>query len=345
MKVEDPTLLEPIEIKTLDEARAALNRPRGSFEEWLDCARIFSKLNMWDELEKASIRALESAIRRPLKQGMLKEAAERFAAGALKEPRNLDDLQRNCKEASEALNEFTTLLNENSARLKSYFDSVIEALDEITLLLTEGSPQALTAISSRLRKRLGRADLAITVATVAIKNDPQQYAAFTTRGAAHSELSHYDQALTDFLFAEDDAQSRPFAIAGHTKLLIRQSEFRAAMEIGWELLKTGSKRKTILFLLAAAAKGAGEEEKFKWLVNEAEALPDVVAGSGRVLLTKQAIRILIENKQFDVAEKLLGQYATMVSGPRFITLQKELTDARMFDSKLQQPLQIVPANA
>lgn len=342
--MEDPTLLEPIEIKTLDEARAALKRPRGSFEEWLDCARIFSKLKMWDELEKASIRALESAMRRPLKQVQLKEAAERFAAGALKEPRNLDDLQRNCKEASEALGEFTTLLNENSSRLKTYFDSVIEALDEITLLLADGSPQALTAISSRLRKRLGRADLAVTVATVAIKNDPQQFAAFTTRGAAYSELSHYDKALTDFLFAEDDAQSRPFAIAGHTKLLIRQSEFRAAMEIGWELLKTGSKRKAILFLLAAAAKGAGEEDRFKWLVNEAEALPDVVAGSGKVLLTKQAIKILIENKQFDIAEKLLVQYATIASGPNFVSMQKELSDARKIDSKVQQLLQDDPAH-
>lgn len=343
--MEDPTLLEPIEIKTLDEARAALKRPRGSFEEWLDCARIFSKLKMWDELEKASIRALESATRRPLKKVLLKEAAERFAAGALKEPNNMDDLQRNCKEASQTLTEFSKLVNENSSKLKTYFDSVIEALDEITLLLADGSPQALTSISSRLRTKLGRADLAVSVATVAIRTDPLQFAAFTTRGAAYSELSHYDNALTDFLFAESNTQSRSFAIAGHTKLLIRQSDFMTALEIGWELLTTIAKRKSILFLLAAAAKGAGDEEKFKWLVNEAEALPDVVAGSGRVLLTRQAIRVLIENKQFDVAEKLLVQYAEIASGPRFIAMQKELFEARKIDSNLQQPLKLDPWKA
>ncbi len=325
--VDTQTLLEPIAIKTVDEAREALKRPRGSFEEWLECARIFSANKLWSELEKSAQKALESATRRPLKPTLLKEAAMRFAAGSLRDFHSKEEFRRNCEDTSATLNEFNGLLNKDSERFRTYFESVIEALDEIALLLADGSPHALTSISSKLRKRLGRADLAVTVANVAINTDPKQYAAFTTRGAAFSELSEYEKALNDFKFAESDSQSRPFAIAGHTKLLIRQSEYSAAIKLGWELLKTGKKRKSILFLLAAAAKGAGDEERFKWLISEAELLPDVAPGSGRVLLTRQAIRILIENRQFDVAAKLLLQYAEITSEGRYKALQKELLAA------------------
>ena len=330
--MSEPTILEPISITTIEEANQALKRAKGSFEEWLECARIFSANRMWSELEKAAHKALESATRRSLKVTLLKEAAMRFAAGSLKEFHSKEEFKQNCEETSAALSEFNALLNRDSERFKTYFESVIEALDEISLLLADGTPQALTSISSRLRKRLGRADLAVTVATVAIKIDPNQFAAFTTRGAAFSELSEYERALSDFLFAESDKQSRPFALAGHTKLLIRQSNFSDAISIGWELLKTGREKKSILFLLAAAAKGAGDDDKFKWLVKEAEALPEVVPGSAKVLLTKQAIRILIENKQFEVADKLLEQYSEIASQSRYKALRKEYLEAKRFQS-------------
>lgn len=326
--MSDPTILDPISIKTVDEANQALKRAKGSFEEWLECARIFSANRMWDQLEKAAQKALESATRRPLKATLLKEAAMRFAAGSLKEFHTKEEFKQNCEETSDSLSEFNALLNKDSESFKTYFESVIEALDEISLLLADGSPQALTSISSRLRKRLGRADLAVAVANVAINIDSKEYAAFTTRGAAFSELSEYERALSDFLFAEGDKQSRPYAIAGHTKLLIRQSHFRDAIDVGWELLKSGKNKKSILFLLAAAAKGAGDEEKFKWLVKEAESLTEVIPGSGKVLLTKQAIKILIENKQFDVADKLLVQYSEIASENRYKALRKEYLEAK-----------------
>ena len=74
--------------------------------------------------------------------------------------------------------------------------------------------------------------------------------------------------------------------------------------------------------------GAGDEEKFKWLVKEAESLTEVIPGSGKVLLTKQAIKILIENKQFDVAGKLLVQYSEIASEIRYKALLKEYLEAK-----------------
>jgi hypothetical protein len=211
--------------------------------------------------------------------------------------------------------------------MKTYFDSVIEALDEITILLADGSPQALVSIASKLRKRVGRPDLSIIVAGVALQLDSEQFAAHTTRGSAFTEMEEFGKALNDFSIAEKDPKCRPYAIAGHTKLLITQGDFHYALEIGSELLKRKHSR-PLLYMLAAAAKGAGDENKFNWLVKQAEALPDVPPGTGKILLLRQSIRILIENKQFDIAEALVAQLAEIDKPARIKTLQAQIGKAK-----------------
>ncbi len=316
-------LLEPLEISTVSEAIAALERRKGSFEEWLDCARIFSANRMWDELEKSALRAMEAATNRPIRPILLNEAAMRFAAGSLKSFSSKSEFRDNCDETISTLKEFSKLFPNESDRLKTYFDSVIEALDEITILLADGSPQALVSIASKLRKRVGRPDLSIIVAGVALQLDSEQFAAHTTRGSAFTEMEEFGKALSDFSIAEKDPKCRPYAIAGHTKLLITQGDFRYALEIGSELLKRKHSR-PMLYMLAAAAKGAGDENKFNWLVKQAEALPDVPPGTGKILLLRQSIRILIENKQFDVAEALVAQLAEIDKPARIKTLQAQI---------------------
>jgi len=325
--MENRVVLEPIPITNVLEARDALKRKKGSFEEWLDCARIFGVNRLWDELEQAALKALESAVNRPIKPVLLKQAALNFAAGSLKIFSSKEEFGRNCRETIFTLREFSNLFPKESERIKTYIDSVIQALDEITILLADGSPQALVSIASKLRKSIGRPDLSIIVAGVALKDDAEQYAAHTTRGAAYTELESYGMALDDFLIAENDAKSRPYAIAGHTKLLIMQGEFVSALDKGSELLKR-KHTKPMLYMLAAAAKGAGDESKFNWLVKQAEALPDVRPGSGKILLLRQSIRILIENKQFDVAEALINQLSTIDKPGRINSLHVDLQKAK-----------------
>ena len=326
------TLMDAVKIQTIAEARAALRRPKGSFEEWLDCSRIFSANRMWDELETSALRALESATNRPIKPLLLKEAAMRFAAGSLKSFSSEIEFKDNCSTTVGTLKEISKLFPNESERIKSYFESVIEALDEIILLLADGSPQALVSISSKLRKRIGRPDLAIVVAGVALKMDSKQFAAHTTRGSALTEMEQFSKALRDFEIAETDTKSRPYAIAGHTKLLITQGDFNSALEIGSELLKKKHTR-PMLYMLAAAAKGAGDEAKFNWLVKQAESLPDVAPGSGKMLLMRQSIKILIENKQFEIAEQLLIQLSQIDKPGRIRTLKSQISIARAATGK------------
>jgi hypothetical protein len=320
-------LLEPVAIATVSDAIAALNRRKGSFEEWLDCARIFSANRMWDDLEKSALRAMEAAANRPIRPILLKEAAMRFAAGSLKSFSSKSEFKDNCDETISALKEFSKLFPSESDRMKTHFDSVIEALDEITILLADGSPQALVSIASKLRKRVGRPDLSIIVAGVALQIDSEQFAAHTTRGSAFTEMEEFGKALSDFSIAEKDPKCRPYAIAGHTKLLITQGDFQYALEIGSELLSRKHSR-PMLYMLAAAAKGAGDESKFNWLVKQAEALPDVPPGTGKILLLRQSIRILIENKQFDVAEALVVQLAEIDKPARIKTLRAQIARAK-----------------
>jgi tetratricopeptide (TPR) repeat protein len=314
---------EPVEIRSLSQAIAALNRPKGSFEEWLDCARIFAANRMWGDLERSALRAIEAATNRNIRPVLLKEAAMRFASGSLKSFSSESEFKENCQQSIFTLKEFAKLFPKESDKLKTHFDSVIDALDEITILLADGSPQALVSIASKLRKRVGRADLAIIVAGVALRIDSKQFAAHTTRGSAFTEMEEFGKALDDFVIAESDNKSRPYAIAGHTKLLITQGDFHSALDIGSELLKK-KHTKPMLYMLAAAAKGAGDDAKFNWLVKQAEALPDVQPGSGKILLMRQSIRILIENKQFDVAKALLMQLAQIDKPTRVKTFESQI---------------------
>lgn len=320
-------LLEPVEIATVSDAIVALERRKGSFEEWLDCARIFSLNRMWDELEKSALRALEAATNRPIRPILLKEAAMRFAAGSLKTFSSKSEFKNNCDETISTLKEFSKLFPNASDRMKTCFDSVIEALDEITILLADGSPQALVSIASKLRKGVGRPDLSIIVAGVALQLDSEQFAAHTTRGSAYIEMEEFGKALSDFSIAEKDPKCRPYAIAGYTKLLIAQGDFRHALEIGSELLKRKHSR-PMLYMLAAAAKGAGDESKFNWLIKQAEALPDVPPGTGRILLLRQSIRILIDNKKFDIAEALVVQLAEIDKPARIKSLRAQIGKAK-----------------
>lgn len=321
------TWLKPVEIVTVSDALAALDRRKGSFEEWLDCAQIFSTHRMWEDLEKSAVRAMEAATNRPIKPILLKEAAMRFAAGSLKRFSSKAEFKNNCVHTIYSLREFSKLFPNETDRTKTYLDSIIGALDEILILLADGSSQALVSIASKLRKIIGRPDLAIIVAGVAIQLDSEQYAAHTTRGSAFTEMEEYGKALSDFLIAEKDLKCRPYAIAGHTKLLITQGNFEYALEIGSELLKKKHSR-PMLYMLAAAAKGAGDEKKFSWLVKQAEVLPDVTPGTGNKLLLRQSIRILIDNKQFDIAEALLLQLSEFDQPSRINTLRIQIHKAK-----------------
>jgi tetratricopeptide (TPR) repeat protein len=325
--VEPNLEVQPIKISNLEEARMALKRTKGSFEEWLECAQIFSSNRLWVEFELAALKTLESAVNRPIKQPLLKQAAMNFAAASLKTFSSRSEFEFNCKRSIDALRYFQDQFPAQSQNTKTYFDFLIEALDEIVILLADGSPQALVSIASKLRKRLGRPDLSIAVANVALREDPTQYAAMVTRGSAYSELEEFTKALDDFTAAEGDEKSRPYALAGHTKLLIRQGRFSSALDLGSELL-IRKQTKPILYLLAAAAKGANDEERFAELVLAADSMPDSEPGSGQLILLRQSILILIENKQFEVASKLLEQLKVVDQPGRVRSYEAKLNKAR-----------------
>ena len=90
-------------IQSLDDAIAALKRKKGSFEEWLECAQIFAKHSMWSHLEEASKRALESALKRPIKPTLLIEAARRYASGSLKVFNSKSEFESNCRKSQKEL--------------------------------------------------------------------------------------------------------------------------------------------------------------------------------------------------------------------------------------------------
>ena len=296
-------------IQSLDDAIAALKRKKGSFEEWLECAQIFAKHSMWSHLEEASKRALESALKRPIKPTLLIEAAKRYASGSLKVFNSKSEFESNCRKSQKELLALKEVIPIDKKRVHTYLESLNDELDEILILLADGSPEALTSIASRLRKRLGRSDLAIRVADIALHSDSSVIPAYVTRGSAHTDLGDFLHAESDFEFAEKDTKSRPYAIAGHTRLLIKQGKFVDALEKGDELLLRKVSR-PIIFLMAAAAKGAGDHAAFERFLKIAESLPESTSGSGRTLLMRQAIRILIENRQFDAASELIQELAT-----------------------------------
>ena len=268
-------------------------------------------------------------MKRPIKPTLLIEAAKRYASGSLKVFNSKSEFESNCRKSQKELLALKEVIPIDKKRVHTYLESLNDELDEILILLADGSPEALTSIASRLRKRLGRSDLAIRVADIALQSDSSVIPAYVTRGSAHTDLGDFLHAESDFEFAEKDTKSRPYAIAGHTRLLIKQGKFVDALEKGDELLLRKVSR-PIIFLMAAAAKGAGDHAAFERFLKIAESLPESTSGSGRTLLMRQAIRILIENRQFDAARELIQELATFdrPSQVKFLTTKLNKESAR-----------------
>lgn len=316
----------PIEILTVEDAIKALDRKRGSFEEWLECANIFAKFSMWNYLEKAAYRALESATTRPIKPSLLVDAAKRYAAGALGDFKDKSDFEISCRNTTRDLNKIRESLPKTTSRVSEQLDNLTQVLDEILILLADGSSEALTSIAARLRKRLGRSDLAIRVADIALRQDSSVIPGYVVRGSALTDIGEYTRAIVDFEFAEKDKKSRPYAVAGHTRLLIRQGRFKDALIKGQELYLRKMSRPIIL-LMIAAARGANNRDEFERLMKLAETVKDAGKGSGRTLLMRQAIRLLIENGQFDIARKLIEEISEFDRPSQVKALNQSLQQA------------------
>ena len=296
----------PIKIETLEDARSALKRKNGSFEEWLDCARIFSQNRDWPRLEMSAEYAFNSLGNRNMGVANIREAATRYAAGSLSKVAAFEDLNKKSLETRAKLQSLKSQFPNSEPKQVQAIESVIEVLDEILLYLADGSPEALVGVASRLRKKLGRPDLGIATANRVLKVQSDSAAARTTRGAAWTDLGRYDKALLDFEFAEKNSRGRPYAIAGHTRLLICQGNFHEAYMVGAELLQSKLNRPN-LYLLAAAAKGAGLNDEFSRLVGIADKLSGATHRAGRLILTRKSIEILILAKQFETASELIAQ--------------------------------------
>ena len=313
----------PIEIFTVEDAIKALDRQKGSFEEWLECATIFAKLSMWEYLEKAAYRALESAASRPIKPSLLVDAAKRYAAGALGDFKNKSEFEVSCRDTTRDLKKIRESLPKGATKVYEQLDNLTQVLDEILILLADGSPEALTSIAARLRKRLGRSDLAIRVADIALRQDSSVIPGYVVRGSALTDIGEYSRAIIDFEFAERDRKSRPYAVAAHTRMLIRQGKFKDALSMGQELYLRKMSRPIIL-LMIAAARGANNRDEFERLMKLADSVKDAGKGSGRTLLMRQAIRLLIDNGQFDIARKLLEEISEFDRPSQVKALNKSL---------------------
>ena len=316
----------PIEIFNVEDAIKALDRKKGSFEEWLECATIFAKFSMWEYLEKAAYRALESATSRPIRPSLLVDAAKRYAAGSLGDFKNKSEFEASCRSTTRDLKKIRETLPKGATKVDEQLDNLTQVLDEILILLADGSPEALTSIAARLRKRLGRSDLAIRVADIALRQDSSVIPGYVVRGSALTDIGEYSRAIVDFEFAERDKKSRPYAIAAHTRLLIRQGMFKDALTKGQELYLRKMTRPIIL-LMIAAAHGANNRVEFERLMKLAESVKDAGKGSGRTLLMRQAIRLLIENGQFDIARKLLEEISEFDRPSQIKALNKSLQQA------------------
>jgi tetratricopeptide (TPR) repeat protein len=294
----------PIQISSIQEALDALQRKHGSFEEWLECAYIFSQSSMWSHLEIAASRAFMSAISRPIRPAMLADAAKRFAAGSLGNFNNKSEFELNCQKSLIGLKKLQENIPIDKKKALMDIQNLIQVFDEILILLAEGSPPALTSIAAKLRKRLGRSDLAIRVADIAIRVDPCIISGYVVRGSAYTDMGDFLNASKDLEVAENDSKSRPYAVAAYTRLLIRQGKFTQALSKGEELLTRKTSRPLIL-LMIAAARGANDMTKYERYMSIAQNTKVPERRGGRILLTRQAIRILIENQQFVTAQELI----------------------------------------
>lgn len=310
----------PRSVRTTQDAETVLSG-RATFAEILDCVAVATAAERWDLVERCVPAAFGcvDATRQP--PGRLADIARAYLKAKLATVTTLRHVTDALEKASAGLEDLESRVTHGSHR--SALRDRVEEARELALLVADDDVPSLVSLSSRLRAYVHRPDLAVIAATEALRREPGNAKALTTRGAANVDMGRYDRARMDLDAAWRDAPAKHSALARY-RCELRDGQHRDALHWALEATSLAPDDSYGLHALAAAAVACGEQDLLASLHPRlAEAHPDgrddrwvtyvaakQLVRDGAVDLARQALTSLLDGGAYAPASKLLAQIGT-----------------------------------
>ncbi len=265
------------QIETVEDAELALTYPKLSFEQCMECIRVLKGAGQWRLHHLASERAVEEGFgvtRRSIPPIKVIRAAREILNAYLEQTEKLDELA----DPVRAVQSWTEKLSEIGGFdpiTGEFLDGTREDLNKLLLLVNRATLPCFTPMARLLRK-FGRPDLAIQAATRYLDKEPDNVAALTTRGAAHTDLGHLLDATRDHQRGYEIEPDSSYLLNAFSRTRQEDGRLKEALELARRAFEIDQSRPTARRLISAARamRDAGAAEKALGIL---ESLPDAAS--------------------------------------------------------------------
>jgi hypothetical protein len=271
----------------------------GQLMDGIQAARVEKR---WELVHNLGNAALRSVAARDARVGQLESAALGVAQGWIGPAADLAGLPVAIYEAAQSLASMPNpepLVSDAVARVRG-------ELDELRLLVrTSDSRTSLEKLCSKLR-RVGRPDLGIEAATLALVQTPSSVVALTTRGAAYVDCGRLSEGYRDLRDAWDVRRSH-YPACALSRLFRMKEEHSEALRWASTAVDMRLERSTVCTYAAAAA-ASGDPDALATAAGLFARLGgDVSAEEMHDYTVVQGARMIGEQGERDLAARLLVQ--------------------------------------
>ena len=183
---------QPRRIETIEDVEAVLDSLRVSWHELLDCIEIARCHDRTDLVERAARRSREVAGAHMNSSLRVRRTVQAFFLDVA----DIPGLRTAVRSAVEWFDEYSDSFSALPTDLRSELRKTRNNLTELDEYLTRAPAEPRVTASSYLR-RLGLSELAVVFCTQVLVSDSRDTAALTCRGAAQTDLGHYEEAKSD----------------------------------------------------------------------------------------------------------------------------------------------------
>lgn len=297
---------QPRRIETIEDVEAVLDSLRVSWFELGICIRTARKADRSDLVHRAAEQSVAVAMRHRyphLKVPRIQEAVESVLRSFVDSPERLTDVAQRYSEARSWEEGFRPALTLAAGELGSRASELRRLINEVLLLIDDGSNNSMSRLSKRFRK-LKRPDLAIEACSTTLSSDPEDITALTSRGAAHADRRHYEEAENDLLAALDLEPRSIHALTSLSRVLQEVGRLEEALESGLQAFRIAPDEYSahrILKIASALQNWALFQEALEVAQRSLESTPD------DPWIGVLAVRILLEDGHLDQAGELINE--------------------------------------
>jgi tetratricopeptide (TPR) repeat protein len=267
-------------IETVEDAEQALSYPKLSFEQCMECIQVLQEAGQWRLHHLASERVVEEGFgvtRRSITPIKVIRAAREILNAYLEQAEELDELADSVR-AAQLWTEKLSEIGSFDPVTGEYLDGTREDINKLLLLVNRSTLPCFTPMARLLRK-FDRPDLAIQAATRHLDEEPDDIAALTTRGAAHTDLGHLHDATRDHQRGYEIKPDSSYLLNAFSRTRQEDGRLEEALELARRAFEIDQSRFTARRLISAARamRDAGAAEEALRIL---ESLPDSASGPG-----------------------------------------------------------------